>query len=165
MALPKVTWQPGYGPNRTEESEKAEKARIKTEASKTRNAQWIDWIKKNPRGTRSQFNMLYDETSDFDVNKKYQENTQAQINAGIPKQAAAPASAYGSTLTDKELTNIQTRFKPLKKASQRYDEAAKMITERAKYDKDLGREKGEYTKYLSNYQSAFDALRKSLGQT
>jgi hypothetical protein len=108
--------------------------------------------------------VLYDETSDYDVNKKYQENTNAQIQAGIPNQAKAPTSAYGSTLTDQELTKVQTRFKPLKTASARYDETAKMITERAKYDKDLGREKGEYGKYLTNYQSAFDALKKSLGQ-
>jgi hypothetical protein len=165
MALPKVTWQTGYGPDRTEESEKAEKLRIKNEALKTRNAQWVDWKKKNPTGSRSQFNVLYDETSDYDVNKKYQQNTNAQIQAGIPNQAKAPTSAYGSTLTDQELTKVQARFKPLKTASQRYDETAKMITERAKYDKDLGREKGEYSKYLSNYQSAFDALKKSLGQT
>jgi len=164
LALPKINWQTGYGPDRTEESEKAEKLRIKNEALKTRNAQWIEWKKKNPTGSRSQFNVLYDETSDYDVNKKYQQNTQAQINAGIPTQVKAPTSAYGSTLTDVELTKVQTRFKPLKTASARYDEAAKMITERAKYDKALGREKGEYTKYLTDYQSAFDALKKSLGQ-
>lgn len=102
--------------------------------------------------------------SDYNINKTYQAKTQEQINAGIPKKADAPTSAYGSTLKDTELTNIQTRFKPLKTASQRYDETAKMITERAKYDKALGKEQGEYKKYLTDYQSAFDALAKSLGQ-
>ena len=164
MALPKVTWQPGYGPDRTEATEKAAKLAIKQEFEKGRAAAFAEWKKKNPNKSPSWFNQMY-AMGDYDINKKYQENTQAQINAGIPTQAKAPTSAYGSTLTDPELTKIQKRFKPLKTASQRYDETASMITQRATYDKALGREKGEYGKYLTDYQNAFDALKKSIGQT
>jgi len=166
MALPKVTWQTGYGPDRTQESEQAAKLAIKADLEKKKAAAFNEWKKNNPGQSPLRFNQMYvDQPSDFNVNKEYQKRTTAQIEAGIPTQAKAPTSAYGSTLSDADLTKVQTRFKPLKTASARYDEAAKMITERAKYDKELGREKGEYTKYLSNYQSAFDALKKSLGQS
>lgn len=167
LALPKVTWQPGYGPSRTEASEKTAKAAISKDLAAKRQVAFKAWTLKNKGAPSALFdaqnpNLI---VSTFNINKLYQTKTNEQIQAGIPTQAKAPTSAYGSTLTDPELTKIQTRFKPLKKASQRYDEAAKMITERAKYDKDLGREKGEYQKYLTSYQSAFDALTKSLGQS
>ena len=162
MALPKVTWEAGYGPSRTEASEKAAKAAIQKDLETKRQAAFSAWAKKNPRVPSAVFdaqnpNLI---VSTFNINKTYQTKTQEQITKGIPEKAAAPTSAYGSTLKDTELTNIQTRFKPLKKASERYDEAAKMITERAKYDKALGKEQSEYKKYLTDYQSAFDALTK-----
>jgi len=166
MALPKVTWLTGYGPDRTEKTEKAAKDTIKSFLTAERQAALKIWTAKNPKVPTAVFdaqnpNLI---VSDYNINKRYQAKTQEQIQAGIPTQAKAPTSAYGSTLKDTELTNIQTRFKPLKTASQRYDEAARMITERAKYDKALGREQSEYKKYLTDYQSAFDALTKSLGQ-
>lgn len=165
MALPKVTWQPGYGPNRTFEAEQAAKLQIRQDLEKKKAAEFAAWKKANPTLPISRFKLASDvEVNDFNINRIYQQKTTEQINAGIPTQAKAPTSAYGSTLKDTELTNIQTRFKPLKTASQRYDEAAKMITERAKYDKAFGKEQAEYKKYLTDYQSAFDALKKSLGQ-
>ena len=166
MALPKVTWLPGYGPDRTEVSEKAAKLTLKNDLQKARDTAFKAWVAKNKGAPIALFdaqnpNLI---VSDYSVNKLYQTKTNELIQKGIPDQAKAPTSAYGSTLKDTELTGIQTRFKPLKKASERYDEAAKMITERAKYDKALGTEQSEYKKYLNNYQSAFDALKKSLGQ-
>jgi hypothetical protein len=162
MALPKVTWQTGYGPDRNEVTEKAAKETIRTELRVKRDALFKEWMKKNPKANPAIFNQQYGEApTDFNVNRKYQENTNAQIQAGIPDKAKAPTSAYGSTLTDPELTKLQGRFK-MKKMGDRYTEAAKMITDRAKYDKALGREKGEYGTYLTNYQAAFDRLKDSL---
>lgn len=166
MALPKVTWLPGYGPDRTQVSETAAKNTIKADLQKQRDVAFKAWVAKNKGAPIALFDAQNPKliVSDYNINKTYQAKTNEQIQAGIPDQAKAPTSAYGSTLKDTELTNIQTRFKPLKTASQRYDETAKMITERAKYDKALGTEQAEYKKYLTNYQSAFDALKKSLGQ-
>jgi hypothetical protein len=166
MPLPKVTWSTGYGPDRTQQTETAAKNTIKAELQSKRDAAFKAWVAKNKGAPIALFdaqnpNLI---VSDYNINKTYQTKTNEMIQAGIPDQAKAPTSAYGSTLKDTELTNIQTRFKPLKTASARYDEAAKMITERAKYDKTLGTEQAEYKKYLTNYQSAFDALKKSLGQ-
>ena len=165
MAVPKVTWQTGYGPDRNEKTEKAAKDAISKEIEAKRKVAFNAWYAKNKGAPIALFdaqnpNLI---VSTFNINKTYQVKTQEQITQGIPEKAKAPTSAYGSTLKDTELTGLQGRFK-MPKMGDRYTEAAKMITERAKYDKDLGREKGEYQNYLTRYQTAEDALKKSLGQ-
>jgi hypothetical protein len=164
--LPKVAWDPGYGPTRTEVSEKAAKSVIEKEIATKRQAAFKLWTAKNKGAPPALFDAQNPSliVSTFNINKTYQANTQNQINKGIPNKVNAPTSAYGSTLKDTELTALQGRFKQ-KKMSDRYNEAAKMITERAQYDKDLGREKAEYGKYLTAYQSAFDRIKDSLGQS
>jgi non-homologous end joining protein Ku len=166
LTLPKVAWDPGYGPTRTEASEKAAKSVIQKEIETKRQAALKLWVAKNRGAPQALFDAQNPSliVSTFNINKTYQAKTNEQIQKGIPVQAKAPTSAYGSTLTDPELTKLQGRFKQ-KKMSDRYNEAAKMITERAQYDKDLGREKAEYGKYLTAYQSAFDRLKDSLGQS
>ena len=170
MALPKVDWTAGgklvgYGPDRNEKTEKTAKDALRKEQQSKRDVAFKAWVAKNKGAPIALFdsqnpNLI---VSDYSVNKAYQTKTNELIQAGIPDQAKAPTSAYGSTLKDTELTGLQGRFK-MPKMGDRYTEAAKMITERAKYDKDLGREKGEYQKYLTNYQTSYDALKKSLGQ-